>query len=184
MIFLHVHSQQRYSFLRHLSAASLLRLVAVALICSVLVGCAANRGKDGEVKYDMMENLTARFNMVYHGLKIIADVTRENFEAHRDNYQQLLPVLIEPTEITASSNTQLMDSVIGKALDIINKKSRSKYANEAYLLTGKANHLKGNYYNAVEFFSYVANTFADQPEYRQVALVWKARSQMQLGNLT
>src|SRR5690606_32531054 len=40
------------------------------------------------------------------------------------------------------------------------------------------------YYNAVEFFTYVANTFADQPEYRQAALVWKARSQMQLGNLT
>src|SRR5690606_29289762 len=66
----------------------------------------------------------------------------------------------------------------------INKKSKSKYINEAYLLTGKANHLKGNYFNAVEFFTYVANTFADMPEYRQAALVWKARSQMQLGNLT
>lgn len=184
MIFLHVHSQQRYPFLRHLPAAQLIRLAAVALICSVLVGCAANREKDGEVKYDMMENLTARFNIVYHGRKIIADVTRENFEAHRDNYQLLLPVLIEPTAATSSSNTQLMDSVIGKALDIINRKSRSKYTNEAYLLTGMANHLKGSYYNAVEFFSYVANTFADEPEYRQAALVWKARSQMELGNLT
>src|SRR3546814_10801088 len=84
----------------------------------------------------------------------------------------------------ASSNIQLMDSVIGKARDIINRKSESRYINEAYLLTGKANHLKGNYYNAVEFFTYVANTFADMPEYRQAALVWKARSQMQLGNLT
>lgn len=184
MIFLHVHSQQRYSFLWHLPAISFLRIAAVMLICCVVAGCAANRGKEGGAKYDTMENLTARFNIVYHGRKIISDVTRQNFEAHRDNYQQLLPVLIEPTEITASSNAQLMDSVIGKALDIINRKSKSKYINEAYLLTGKANHLKGNYYNAVEFFTYVANTFADQPEYRQAALVWKARSQMQLGNLT
>src|SRR5690606_11348099 len=115
--------------------------------------------------------------------KIVADVTRQNFEAHQDNYQQLLPVLIEPTEATASSNTQLMDSVIGKGLDIINKKSKSKYISEAYLLTGKANYLKGNYFNAVEFFTYVANTFVDEPEYRQAALVWKARAQMQLGNL-
>src|SRR5690606_1658171 len=58
------------------------------------------------------------------------------------------------------------------------------YINEAYLLTGKANYLKGNYYNAAEFFTYTANTFADMPAYRQAALTWKARSLMQLGNLT
>ncbi|MGV3762485.1 type IX secretion system periplasmic lipoprotein PorW/SprE [Parapedobacter sp.] len=167
-----------------MSAFSALHIVAGALMCFVLAGCAAKRGKENEVKYDMMENLTARFNIVYHGRKIIADVASQNFESHRDNYQKLLPVLIEPTEATASSNTPLMDSVIGKARDIINNKTKSKYINEAYLLTGKANHLKGNYYNAVEFFTYVANTFADMPEYRQAALVWKARSQMQLGNLT
>ena len=132
----------------------------------------------------MMENLTARYNIVYHGRKIIQDVERENFAVHRDNYQQLLPVLIEPTEATAASNAKLMDSVIGKALDIINKKANSRYVNEAYLLTGKANYLKGSYYNAAEFFTYVANTFANMPEYRQAALVWKARSLMQLGNLS
>ncbi|MFC3198913.1 tetratricopeptide repeat protein [Parapedobacter deserti] len=132
----------------------------------------------------MMENLTARYNIVYHGRKIIGDVERENFALHQNNYQQLLPVFIEPTEATASANTALMDSVIGKALNIINTKSKSKYINEAYLLTGKANYLKGNYYNATEFFTYVANAFADMPEYRQAALAWKARSLMQLGNLT
>ncbi|WP_262249132.1 type IX secretion system periplasmic lipoprotein PorW/SprE [Parapedobacter soli] len=154
------------------------------LVYCVVAGCAANREKDRAAEYDMMENLTAKFNIVYHGRKIIADVTRQNFEAHHEDYQQLLPVLIEPTEATSSSNTQLMDSVIGKALNIINHKGKSKYINEAYLLTGKANYLKGNYYNAVEFFTYLANTFADMPEYRQAALVWKARSLMQLGNLT
>lgn len=185
MIFLHVHSQQRYSFLRHLPAISFLRIVVGILMYSIVAGgCATNKEKAGEVKYDMMESLTARFNIIYHGRKIIEDVTRQNFEAHRDNYQQLLPVLIEPTDITASSNSQLMDSVIGKAWDIINKKSKSSYIDEAYLLIGKANHLKGNYYNAVEFFTYVANTFIAAPRHRQAALVWKARSQMQLGNLT
>src|SRR5690606_13804739 len=184
MIFLHVHSQQIYCFFRHLSAFSVRRIAAGTLVCCVIMGCAANRAKENEVEYDMMENLTAKFNIVYHGRKIIADVTRQNFEAHRDNYQQLLPVLIEPTEATASANVQLMDSVIGKALTLINTKSNSKYLNEAYLLTGKANYLKANYYNAVEFFTYTANAFAQDPEYRQAALTWKARSLMQLGNLT
>src|SRR5690606_4854502 len=107
MIFLHVHSQQRYSFLRHLPAFSVSRIVVWVLMCAVVVGCAANREKENEAKYDMMENLTARFNIVYHGRKIISDATRQNFDAHRDNYQQLLPVLIEPTDATASASTPL-----------------------------------------------------------------------------
>src|SRR3546814_17424490 len=118
----------------------------------MMAGGAANREKEDEVKYDMMENLTARFNIGYHGRKIIADVKRQNFEAHRDNYQQLLPVLIEPTEAMASSNIQLMDSVIGKARDLLTRKSDSRYINEAYPLTVKAHHLKGNYDQAGKVF--------------------------------
>jgi len=135
-------------------------------------------------EYDMMENITARYNIVYHGRKIIGDVIKSDFASHRENFQQLLPIFIEPTEETASANAQLMDSVIGKSLDIINKKSRSKYINEAYMLTGVANYLKGNYYNAAEFFTYTANTFASIPAYRQAALTWKARALIQLGNFT
>ncbi|WP_444850850.1 type IX secretion system periplasmic lipoprotein PorW/SprE [Parapedobacter tibetensis] len=154
----------------------------MGLVACVL--CACSMKKQADQEFDMMENITARYNIVYHGRKIIDDTERENLASHQDNYQQLLPVLVEPTESTASSNAKLMDSVISKALDIINKKTNSKYINEAYLLTGKANYLKGNYYNAAEFFTYVANTFGDLPEYRQAALVWKARALMQLGNQT
>src|SRR5690606_6968207 len=135
-----------------------MRFTVVAVAVWVCTGCAGR--KEGASEYDMMENITAKYNIVYHGRKIIDDVTRADFTGHIDNYQQPLPVFVEPTEATASANAQLMDSVIGKALDIINKKSRSKYINEAYLLTGKANYLKGNYYNAAEFFTYTANTFA------------------------
>ncbi len=155
--------------------------VAVAIVAVwSCMGCAGKR----EPQYDMMENLTARYNIVYHGRKIIHDVMYDNTAGYVENYEQRLPVFIEPTDITAASNSPLMDSVIGKALTIINKKSKSKYISEAYLLTGQANYLKGNYYNAAEYFSYTAGTFADMPEYRQAALVWKARALMQLGNLT
>lgn len=132
----------------------------------------------------MMENLTARYNIVYHGRKIVDEAIQHNAAGQETNYQQLLPVLIEPTEATASANAQLMDSVIGKALTLINTKANSKYLNEAYLLTGKANYLKANYYNAAEFFTYTAHAFVADPEYRQAALTWKARSLIQLGNLT
>lgn len=156
------------------------RLLVAGLFCAAFWACMGR--KQNEPKYDMMQNISAKYNIVFHGRKIIDDVERENFAAHRDNYQQLLPVFVEPAEAAASSYQPLMDSVIGKALTIINKKTKSKYVNEAYFLTGRANYLKGSYFNAVEFFTYTANTFADEPEYRQAALVWKARSLMMLGN--
>jgi len=158
-------------------------MVGLVILAGLIAACAGRR-PEGKPEYDMMENLTARYNIVYHGRKLIADVERQQFETHRDNYQQLLPVLIDPTETSAASAAPLMDSVIGKARDLINRKTRSRYINEAYLLTGKANYLKGSYYNAAELFTYVAHAFADMPEYRQAALVWKARSLMRLGNLT
>src|SRR5690606_5048397 len=156
-------------------------LILAVMTVFICIGCAGSK-QGGKPKYDMMENLTARYNMVYHGRKIIDETIQRDAANQEMNYQQLLPVLIEPTEATTSANVQLMDSVIGKALTLINTKSNSKYLNEAYLLTGKANYLKANYYNAVEFFTYTANAFAQDPEYRQAALTWKARSLMQLGN--
>src|SRR3546814_4580309 len=87
MIFLHVHSQQIYSFFRHLSATSVPRIITGVLICGMMAGCAANREKEDEVKYDMMENLTARFNIVYHGRKIIADVRSEE---HKSELKSLM----------------------------------------------------------------------------------------------
>lgn len=158
------------------------QLALIAMAICVCIGCAGR--KQGKPRYDMMENLTARYNIIYHGRKIIEETTQRNAIGYEMNYQQQLPVLIEPTETTASSNAQLMDSVISKALTLINTKSNSKYLNEAYLLMGKANYLKANYYNATEFFTYTAHAFAEDPEYRQAALTWKARSLMQLGNLT
>src|SRR3546814_17154607 len=109
MIFLHVHSQQIYSFFRHLSATSVPRIITGVLICGMMAGCAANREKEDEVKYDMLENLPARFNTVYHGRKIIADVKRQHFDAHPNKYQPLLQVLIETTEARAMTHIKPMN---------------------------------------------------------------------------
>ena len=162
-----------------------MQIYRVAVLCAMVVAMWACAGqKRGEPKYDIMENLSARYNILYHGRKIIDEVSLSQFESHRDNYQQLLPVFVEPPEQANSLYGALMDSVAGKARVIINEKTKSKYVGDAYFLTGQSNYLKGNYFNALEFFTYTANTYADEPQHRQAALVWKARALMQLGNQT
>lgn len=111
---------------------------------------------------------------------MIADAETQNRTAHKENYRELLPVFIEPTEVSGSTHTQLMDSVIGKARRVINEKSKGKYVNEAWLLMGQANYLKGNYYNAAEYFDYLTGVSTGFPKLRQQAFIWQARALMQL----
>src|SRR5690606_28645649 len=120
----------------------------------LLASCVGLKKKD-RPRYDLMDNLTSRFNIIHHGWVMIADAETQNRTAHKENYRELLPVFIEPTEVSGSTHTQLMDSVIGKARRVINEKSKGKYVNEAWLLMGQANYLKGNYYNAAEYFDYL-----------------------------
>lgn len=145
----------------------------------VLASCAGLKPKD-RPPYDVMDNLTSRYNIIHHSREMVAKAEQDNLQSHRENYRYLLPVFVEPTEVSASAHTILMDSVINKARRVINEKNKGKYIHEAYFLTGKANYLKGNYYNAAAFFEYVADVTADSPKLRQQALIWQARALMQL----
>lgn len=151
-----------------------------ALMVATLASCAGLKKKE-RPQYDFMDNLTSRYNIIFHGKSIIEEAEIQNKKSHRENYNVLLPVFIEPTESSAAAHTQLMDSVIEKSRRVINEKDEGKYIKDAYFLMGKANYLKGNYYNASEFFAYVAQTYTDQPKLRQPAFIWQARSLMQLG---
>lgn len=161
---------------------SLSRLAIVFLSIFLFWGCLGRKQEQEGPKYDMFQNFSTKFNIVYHGRLILDDVERQITEGHRENFQQLIPVFIEPPGMQETPYAHLADSVLGKARDIINRKTKSKYINEAYFLSGRANYMKGNFYNAAEFFTYTANTFADMPEYRQPALTMKARALMNLQN--
>lgn len=154
---------------------------AFFLVCLILASCAGLKKKD-QPRYDFMDNLTSRYNIIHHGREIIAEAERQNREAYVPVFHDYLPILIEPSEGSAASHRLLMDSVLEKSRRVINEKDEGKYVSSAYFLRGQANYLKGHYYDAAEFFAYVANTYADKPKLRQDAWIWQARSLLRLGN--
>ncbi|MBC7914705.1 MAG: tetratricopeptide repeat protein, partial [Pyrinomonadaceae bacterium] len=130
-----------------------------------------------------MQNLTARYNIVYNS-NILLDESSRNIEnGYIDNYSQLLPLYKEPSEASAASEITNLDSLIRKADNIVNEKVNSKYLDEAYLLIAKSNYLQAKFFNAAEYFSYIYKTYPLEKEHRQEALVWKARALMQLENI-
>lgn len=123
-----------------------------------------------------MQNLTAHYNILYNANELINESERNIQMAYSDNYDRAISVYKEPNESLSEGEFKNLDEAILKANTIANEKSLSQYVDDAYFLIGKANHLKSNFYNASEFFSYVYNSYPEEKEIRQAALAWKARS--------
>jgi len=123
-----------------------------------------------------MQNLTAHYNILYNAKELV-NISEKNIQlSYADNYDRLITVYKEPNESLSQSELKNLDDAILKANTIANEKSLSKYVDDAYFLIGKANHLKSNFFNAVEFFNYVYINYPKEKEIRQAALAWKARS--------
>lgn len=123
-----------------------------------------------------MQNLTAHYNILYNAKELINESERNIQLAYSDDYDRVISVYKEPNERLSQSELKKLDDAILKANTIANQKSLSKYVDNAYFLIGKANHLKSNFYNAVEFFNYVYVNYPKEKEIRQASLAWKSRS--------
>ena len=123
-----------------------------------------------------MQNLTARYNILYNARELVKESERNIELAYQDNYDVLISVYKEPNEALSQPDTKKLDDAILKANTIINDKSQSNYIDDAYFLIGRANFLKSNFYNATEFFTYVYNSYPKQAELKQAALALKIRS--------
>jgi tetratricopeptide (TPR) repeat protein len=160
----------------------ILQIAYLFLFAIVILTGGCNSQKDNVVSV-RMQNLTARYNIIYNA-RALLETSEKNIEAaYVDDYEQFLSVYKEPTEISSKTESKILDSVIQKTNSIVAEKIKSNYVDDAYFLKGKANYLKGNYFNSYEFFDYVYNTYPEEKELKQASLVWKARAQLQLNNL-
>jgi TolA-binding protein len=160
------------------SAVKQLRFLPLALII-LMAGCSLEK----ESGFNRaMQNLTAHYNVLFNAKEILR-LKQESYAASFvDNYNEFLSVY--PDTITQSQTPDKdIELAETKANTIISVKEQSKYLGDAYLVLGKSNFLAANYFNAVEYFSYVTRTFPKRHDLLMEALVWKARSQMYLNEL-
>ncbi|MDN3587947.1 gliding motility protein [Pedobacter aquatilis] len=150
-----------------------------------LFGCVANKNTAIDRK---MQNLTARYNYIYNSNVLLTEYNETLLQSYADNYGQILPVYLDPEPqvnlvLSPGIENKQLDEVITKGQTIINEKSFSNYIDDSYMLMGKANYLKGNYFISSEYFDYVAKTYNNNLKTFVMAMNWKARSQMQLNNM-
>ena len=157
----------------------------IILISIFIYGCVANKDTAVDRRF---QNLTAKYNYIYNANVLLSEYNEGLLQSYADNYEKILPVYLDPEPqinlvLTPGAANKQLDDVIAKGQTIINDKSFSNYIDDAYMLLGKANYLKGNYFIASEYFDYTAKTYNSDLKTFIMAMNWKARSQMELNNM-
>jgi tetratricopeptide (TPR) repeat protein/cell division septation protein DedD len=165
----HLKLKHVFIFFRSVTLFTLLLLAG----CSLEKKSAVNRG---------LQNLTARYNILFNANELLTLKQESYASTFVDDYDQLLSVYQDTASRLATGDKDL-EAVIAKGNTIISVKEQSKYTGDAYLLLAKAAHLNADYYNAVEYCSYITRSYTDKPELVQQARAWEIRSLVYLNQL-
>lgn len=130
----------------------------------------------------LYHNTTSHFNWYFNATEILR-LTEEQLWANKDDdYLELLPIYVEPTEEEQKNLYPQMDDIIEKCSTVIDrhsmeisKKEHNKWIDNCYLLIGIANYYKGQYAKTEEMTSYVAKKYKGE-ESRFDAAIWLART--------
>ncbi len=148
--------------------------IYLILLLFILSGACAPR--KSEKKISVMKNLTAHYNIYYNASELLQESEKNIQFAYKDDYNQLLEIFPLPSVSASEAEQENLNEVINKANRIALEKFESNWVDDAFLLLARAEYLRGNYYNAAEYFSYVSSNFPDQKENTMEALVWQGKS--------
>lgn len=131
-----------------------------------------------------MQNLTAKFNILFNARTLVKESEQRIQEGYITTFDQPISVFYEPNELSAKSELKNLDIAIQKANVVANEKAQSRFVDDAYALIGMAQYLKADFYNSVEYLTYVYKTYPKEKDLKQAALIWRGRAFMQLGKMT
>lgn len=153
--------------------ALLLGLAALAIYsCSTQRNTASTRA---------LQNLSARYNLIYNSNVLLDEYEMGLQEQSKLDYDYFLPVYFAPAvNYGDNAPVKALDDIDGRARTIVAEKNFSNYLDEAYILMGKTNFYRGNFFNAFEYFDYISHAYAQKREVYITAQNWKARCMMKL----
>jgi tetratricopeptide (TPR) repeat protein len=127
-----------------------------------------------------MKNLTAHYNIYFNAKEQLdqSKITIKN--AQEDDFSQLLEIFPLANPEAAANESENLDQVIKRANLIAIDKYESNWLDDSYLLLADAEYLKGDYYNAIEYYSYVGQTFEKEKKNKLKAYLGQVKSDFAL----
>ena len=170
------------------------RLLLILSLSALFTACSTEKDSFINRTY---HNTTAHYNGYFNSREGMKMALREAEAEHQEDYDQILPIYVELTEEEAQKLLPALEKSIEKSSVVIDKhkmeiKGRAskkkkrpilnKWIDDNYMIIGKANFFKGNYFKAEEFFNYVMKNYED-PAIQAHASTWLARTYIAQGRL-
>lgn len=143
----------------------------------VLLTTACSRKKNTSLSR-AYHNTTSRYNGYFNARELMKEKDKELISSLNDDYSQLLPIFVYPTESQSQTMYPDMDKVIEKCSEVIERhsiykrgKEYIKWIDDSYFLIGKARLYKQEYGLAESTFLYVYQNYKKDPA-RYKGLNW------------
>jgi tetratricopeptide (TPR) repeat protein len=126
-------------------------------------------------------NFNAKYNAYLQAKDKLKETEILINKQHKDNYSEIIPILVPLDSIAAKGVSAQLDAVIKKSSLIAEKHQNSHYLGDSYNLIGKARLYKGDYINAIETFKYV-NSEANVESQKHAAMILLMRAYQEAGD--
>ncbi|MEI6523265.1 MAG: tetratricopeptide repeat protein [Bacteroidota bacterium] len=131
--------------------------------------------------------LTTHYNGWFYANEIINESVDKIQKANKDDYDKILPMYIYGSIDEAKTMTPDMEKAykkistcIGRHSMLIKDKQHNPWINDCFILVGKTNFYKHDYFAGLESFEYVANRNKKKP-IRYPAMFWMLRTYNEMG---
>jgi tetratricopeptide (TPR) repeat protein len=151
------------------------------LLLTFLVLCFSCSQYSSKTRSKVWHNFNAKYNAYLQAKDKLKVAELLINSQHKDNYSEIIPILVPLDSIAAKGVSAELDAVIKKSSLIAEKHQNSKYLGDSYNLIGKARLYKGDYINAIETFKYV-NSEASEEDQKHAAMVLLMRAYQEAGD--
>jgi len=162
--------------------------IAAFLLAIIFFSCSTSRNTFIHRGY---HNLNARFNGYYHSCEAISDGIYKVKKEYKENYEEILPVFMYPTEanvknyfpefdraIKKSSRCIQMHAIKDEKGNVIPKSGR--WIDNNWINIGIARIYKREFFSGVEALDYVVRTYGHSKD-KYLAMIWMIRAYNEVG---
>jgi tetratricopeptide (TPR) repeat protein len=132
-------------------------------------------------------DLTAHYNGYFNARERMNTGAKTLADAHKDRYDRILSIFKYADEQAAKAVFPDMDEAIKKSSVVIQRhsiyvkrKEHCKWIDENWIVIGRSQFYKHDFYTSIETFQYVAAEWKNDPS-RYEALIWLAQAYLQLA---
>ena len=165
----------RFAFIRALRPT----YVTFGLLTALLF---SSCGNESSWTYKAWHNTLAHYNIYFNGEQKWLETYQVVRESYKDDFRKPINLFNYGTVESLQGNLGAMDEVVKKASTMIDKHPKSKWVDDAYLLTGKAYLFKGDAIAAINIFDFVSSQYKD-PKIVFQAKLWSVRALLLQGKI-